>query len=149
MSPESLSSSYNFSIVLRRWGATWIDFLLFLSTAGLVIKLLVPLSIVFWWLWIAGFLAYYPLCEGLTGKTLGKLLCRILVVDSRGKIPGMKKALLRTLARLIEANPFLMGGIPAGIIVLLSKTKQRLGDMGAETFVLCTKDLSKLDEASS
>lgn len=145
MSPEEISASYDSSIVVRRWGATVIDFLVligFLLLPNLILgddlyTKTLPL-------WIALVVAYYPVLEGLTGFTLGKLVVRIKVVDAMGGLPGMKKALLRTLLRLVEVNPFLLGGIPAGIAVLVSKKRQRLGDMVAGTFVLKTSDLPRL-----
>jgi uncharacterized RDD family membrane protein YckC len=87
---------------------------------------------------------YYPLLEGLTGFTAGKVVARIKVVDETGGLPGIKKAVIRTLARLIEVNPLLLGGIPAGIIVLINKRRQRLGDIAAGTFVLKTSDLPRI-----
>ena len=50
---------------------------------------------------------------------------------------------MRTLLRLFEVNPLLLGGIPAAIAVLCSKNRQRLGDMLAGTYVIRTKDLAK------
>lgn len=44
--------------------------------------------------------------------------------------------------RLVEVNPFLLGGIPAGIAVALSTYNQRLGDMLAGTYVVVTKKLA-------
>ena len=142
MSPEEISASYDWTIVVRRWGATVIDFL------ALIALLVVPYlilgdelfakTLLFWLLPVA---AYYPVLEGFTGFTLGKLVTRIKVVDAAGNLPGFQKALLRTLLRLVEVNPFLFGGIPAGIAVLTSKKRQRLGDMVAGTFVLKTVDL--------
>ncbi|MEA2603950.1 MAG: hypothetical protein QOF89_4942 [Acidobacteriota bacterium] len=145
MRPEDISASYDSSIVVRRWGATVIDFLV------LIALLVLPYAVLgddlytkTMILWIALAAAYFPVLEGLTGFTLGKLTVRIKVVDAVGGLPGMKKALLRTLLRLVEVNPFLFGGIPAGVAVLVNKKRQRLGDMVAGTFVLKTSDLPRL-----
>src|SRR5262249_31409832 len=96
-------------------------------------------------LWLLLIVLYYPLLEGLFGKTLGKLLCGLKVVDARGAAPGIGKAVVRTLVRFFEINPLMMGGLPAGIAVLASKKRQRLGDMAAGTFVLKTEDLPFLN----
>jgi len=143
--PEDISASYDSSIVVRRWGATVIDFLV------LIALLLIPDLILgddlytkTLFLWIVLAAAYFPVLEGFTGFTLGKLIVRIKVVDAAGGLPGFKKALLRTLLRLVEVNPFLFGGIPAGFTVLVNKKRQRLGDMVAGTFVLKTSDLPNL-----
>jgi uncharacterized RDD family membrane protein YckC len=41
--------------------------------------------------------------------------------------------------RIIEVNPLLFGGIPAGIAVILSRRKQRIGDLLAGTVVVSDK----------
>lgn len=149
MSPEEISSSYDGWIVVRRWAASCLD-LLFLA-----VLLVAPLAFgdrVFFiaaGVWALFLTAYYPVFEGLTGRTFGKLLCGLKVVDAAGGKPGVKRALLRTLVRLVEVNPFLLGGIPAGIAVMTSRKRQRLGDAAAGTFVLKTEDLPLLRPGSS
>ncbi|MGC4045656.1 MAG: RDD family protein [Armatimonas sp.] len=141
MDAEQISKNYDLWIVVRRWAATWLDTLLFV----LVGVLLIPLGKVE----IAGaigigllfIIVYYPLTEGLVGKTVGKFLCGLTVVDRNGAAPGIKKAMVRTLWRLLEINPLLVGALPAGIAVLSSKTKQRCGDNMAGTYVVCDEDL--------
>ncbi len=81
--------------------------------------------------------------EGLTGRSLGKLLTGTVVVTEAGQVPGIPRAIVRTLARVLEANPFLLGGLPAGIVVLNSAHGQRLGDMAAKTYVVLAKDLDQ------
>lgn len=145
MSPAEISSSYDSSIVVRRWLATWIDFLLlasFLFVPDAVLGNQLYQKTLF--VWLALIAAYYPVLEGFTGTTLGKLIARVKVVNEQGQTPGIGKALLRTLLRLIEVNPLLAGGLPAGIVVLSSKKRQRLGDMAADTYVLKTSDLARL-----
>lgn len=66
------------------------------------------------------------------------------MVDRKGSISGVGKATIRTLTRILEVNPFLAGGIPAGLVAGFSKSHQRLGDMAAGTFVLKTSDLPRL-----
>src|SRR5262249_42169908 len=86
-------------------------------------------------------LIYYIVLEGLTGRTLGKMLLGLKVVDDLGNPPGLVKETIRTIIRAFEVNPLLMGGIPAGIAVLASKKRQRIGDMTANPFVLRKSDL--------
>lgn len=85
---------------------------------------------------------YFPVLEGLKGYTVGKKLLRIRVVDQHGNLPGIPKAIVRSLLRIIETNPVFLGGVPAGIIALVSKKKQRLGDMLAKTYVVKTQDIT-------
>ncbi len=142
VSPETLSSSYTNSIVVRRWAGTVVDFL-FLAAISFAAWMFQKLLV----LWVILLLGYYPLLEAFLGATPGKYAAGIRVVDENGGRPGLWKAILRTLARLIEVNPVLFGCIPAGIIVLTSKKKQRLGDMMAGTFVLTSADSRRVRKA--
>lgn len=138
-------------IIFRRWFGCWIDFIV---VAVLGVVAVAPfagveelsdaqaLIIFFGALGIA--VAYYTIAEGLTGRTLGKLLSGTIVVNAEGQPPGIGRALIRTLMRLIEVNPFFLGGIPAGIVAAASKEKQRLGDYAAGTYVVPVKSLQEL-----
>lgn len=146
MTAEQISSSYDSSIVVRRWGGTVLDFLLFIGLGVLAAQAPDPGAAI-------GLLAllllvpvYYVLLEARYGATLGKLICGVRVVDSAGGRPGLAQTVLRTLSRLVEVNPILAGGIPAGVIVLGSKTRQRLGDRLAKTFVLKSEDVARVGE---
>jgi uncharacterized RDD family membrane protein YckC len=85
-------------------------------------------------------LAYFPVLERLYGHTLGKAVCRIRVVDAAGHIPSWRQSIMRTLWRLFEVNPIFLGGVPAGIVVLASKTRQRLADKEQSTFAVREED---------
>lgn len=96
-------------------------------------------------------IAYFVIGEWLWGRTLGKLMTKTIVVNAKGNRPNLNQVLIRMLFRLLEVNPFFAGpvgitvwGIPAGIAVLCSKHKQRLGDMVANTYVIHTRDLPKI-----
>nr|QQZ49185.1 hypothetical protein JKL49_18910 [Phenylobacterium glaciei] len=65
------------------------------------------------------------------------------MVDAQGQRPAIWRVIVRTLTRLIEANPFLLGGIPAGLIANFTKRRQRLGDLLAGTYVVPVKDLAE------
>jgi len=136
-----LSASYGISIFFRRWAATVIDFLLIASY--FLILLLVPehvqLMVVFVIMLLI--MMYYLILEGFTGMTVGKLALRIQVVDENGRAPGFIKSLIRFVTRIFETNPLLMGGLPAGIAVLATRKNQRLGDLGASTYVVRSRDL--------
>ena len=86
-------------------------------------------------------LAYFPVTEGIWGRSAGKLITGAIVVNEDGDPPGIPKALVRTLLRLVEVNPFLMGGVPAGLCVVATKHHQRLGDLLANTYVVPFKAL--------
>jgi uncharacterized RDD family membrane protein YckC len=85
------------------------------------------------------YLGYFFLSEALWSRTPGKYLQGLVVVDAGGRRCGWSAALIRTLLRVVEANPLLFGGIPAGLAILASKRNQRLGDLAAGTLVVSAK----------
>jgi uncharacterized RDD family membrane protein YckC len=132
------------SLIFQRWAATLLD-------TGVCMALYVTVGVLSqgegdWPLpvWAVSVIAYYVVLEAHWGATLGKLALKIQVVDKAGRPPGYGKASVRTVLRFIEVNPLLAGGIPAGIVAGLSKTRQRLGDMLAGTYVLRVADVRRL-----
>src|ERR1044071_2895730 len=85
------------------------------------------------------YLCYFFLTEALWSRTPGKYLQGLVVVDTSGGRCGWRRALIRTLLRVVEANPLLLGGLPAGIAILASERNQRLGDMAAGTLVISAR----------
>ena len=146
LTAEQVARTQPTSLVFQRWAATVVDTFVFIA-------LFVVLGVLFggegsWMLPVlaATVAAYYVVLEGRWGATLGRLATRTRVVDRFGRPPGFGKAAIRTAFRLIEVNPLLMGGLPAGVAVGLSKTRQRLGDMAAGTYVLRTEDVRRVRE---
>jgi len=84
---------------------------------------------------------YFQFFEMQKGKTPGKMLTKIRIVNFNGDNPFSVQVLIRTVFRIIEVNPVFLGALPAGLIVLLTPKKQRAGDIVAKTFVLRDKDL--------
>jgi len=74
------------------------------------------------------------------------MIAGTIVVDGFGLRPGIIQASICTALRLLEVNPLFSGGVPAGVIVGLSKTRQRWGDVAARTFVQRKTDLPRLLE---
>ncbi|WP_196427187.1 RDD family protein [Paenibacillus woosongensis] len=130
------------SMLLRRAGATLIDYILFAALVRSAINidqlfmmqdkhmLYVLLGV------ILLILSYYVLLEGLTGCTIGKRVMRIRVVDRYGEPPGLYRALIRSVLRVLDCNPLLLGGLPAALGIVMTERGQRLGDMAAHTFVV-------------
>jgi uncharacterized RDD family membrane protein YckC len=85
------------------------------------------------------YLGYFFISEALWSRTPGKYLQGLMVVDPSGGRCGWRRAFLRTLLRVVEANPLLLGGLPAGIAILASERNQRLGDLAAGTLVVSAK----------
>ena len=85
--------------------------------------------------WVVLYLGYFFLFEALVGSTPGKMIFGLWVRRIEGGRCSWLQAAVRTVARLIEVNPLLLGALPAAIAVLASKNRQRLGDMLAGTVV--------------
>jgi uncharacterized RDD family membrane protein YckC len=127
---------YNVNVTGRRVVATLIDGALFSCVSGGAVRAdesgaLPPHS-------QAGLIVaaalYYILLEGLFGRTLGKLITGIRVVDpATGGAPGLGRALVRTLLRIIDG---LIGYLVGFLVVLGSRNRRRLGDMAAGTLVV-------------
>ena len=141
----AITQTYGASIFFLRWGAHVIDYILLiffvLGIGALAGRSSNDLAIIGLLVFVLGILSYYVLLEGFTGYTIGKFALRIKVVNQEGQPPGLWKSVIRSLIRIVETNPMLIGGLPAGISVLVSKKKQRFGDMAANTFVVKVKDL--------
>lgn len=88
---------------------------------------------------IAGYLGYFFILEGMWGRTLGKYFQGLIVRRLDGSSAGWSAALIRTLLRVVEVNPILFGAIPAGLVLISSKRRQRIGDMLAGTVVVSEK----------
>lgn len=144
-SVHHVAEQYGGSIIVSRWLGCWIDIV------GSVSCLLIPdwllgndLYQKTMLIWLALALSYFIVPEWLWGRTLGKLITRTIIVNEKGDRPSLGQVLVRTLFRLFEVNPLLAGGVPAGIAAALSKRKQRLGDMAADTYVIRVRDLAKI-----
>lgn len=82
---------------------------------------------------VVGF-AYFIVMEGYMGQTVGKMVSGIKVVrEGSGEAPGVGKAAIRTVLRIIDG---LFLYLVAFIVVLISGKNQRLGDMAAGTLVV-------------
>lgn len=89
---------------------------------GLFVILMIPL-----------WLIYFTLLEGSFGQTIGKKIANIKVVKADGGEITYSKALIRNILRFIDVigpSPYILG------MIMLSKNKQRLGDMAAGLMVV-------------
>lgn len=142
MTIRELVASYPTKITYRRWFATLIDFVFLWMVIAAIGAFMPNYSVGEALLLVFGIsVVYYISTESLFGQTLGKAVCRIVVVDEDGKRPTVGAVVLRTLTRFLELNPLLFGGLPALVFVNFSRVKQRLGDKLAGTFVVFKKDL--------
>ncbi|TFH65937.1 MAG: hypothetical protein E4G91_00580 [Candidatus Zixiibacteriota bacterium] len=99
-------------------------------------------------LWRVGWLVSDPLCmifllvifsyfvvlEGFFGRTVGKWFLGLQVVRKDAGNPGLLRALLRNLLRLVDALPaFSILGV---VLIIRSPEKARVGDLVAGTRVV-------------
>lgn len=149
LTAATIAAGYSSSLVARRWLATIIDSAaLALIFIGPIVVLPETLAKTVMPLLLLLLAAYFPVMETQLGGSLGKLATGTRVVNLQGGWPSWWQSIIRTLMRLVEVNPMLMGGIPAGITALVSKHHQRLGDMMARTYVLHREDIDRVRRSS-
>lgn len=88
------------------------------------------------YIWIISISAYVVYCivmEYRFGATAGKMLLRMRTVGAGGRRCGLRGAVLRNLLKAFELNPM---WIPLLIVAVLTRYRQRLGDMIARTTVI-------------
>jgi uncharacterized RDD family membrane protein YckC len=81
-------------------------------------------------------LLYGGVLQGLTGRTLGKLICGIRVVREDGSTPGIGRGVLRWVLLIVDDFPYIIPMLTGFIVALNSERNQRVGDMAAGTFVI-------------
>ncbi len=81
--------------------------------------------------------AYCVLFEGLTGTTPGKGLVGCRVVADGGGRPSAGQVLVRNALRVPELAMILMTIATLFMVLVLSRRRQRLGDLLAGTLVVC------------
>jgi uncharacterized RDD family membrane protein YckC len=86
-------------------------------------------------LFVAAMLAYYGVSEGLTGRTLGKAVFGLRVVNVADNAPANPgQVVIRTLLRLIDGLPLLyLAGL---VCAAASERTARVGDLAARTAVI-------------
>jgi uncharacterized RDD family membrane protein YckC len=82
------------------------------------------------------YLAYFVVLEALWSRTLGKFFQGLVVRKLDGNRCDWRAALIRGSLRVVEVNPLLLGGLPAGLVIIGSERKQRIGDLLAGTVVV-------------
>jgi len=101
-------------------------------------------------LFIFVYLMYYVVLEAAWSRTPGKFFQGLVVRKLDGSPCDLTAALIRGGLRLVEVNPLLLGGLPAGVVIIASQRKQRIGDLLAGTVVVSNKliwDSSSIEEA--
>lgn len=100
------------------------------ATAG---RFPTPRTLGWWSVSCAGYTVYALVLELLTRRTIGKLLTGTRVVSESGAPPGVAAIITRNAFRFLEMMPPLW---VLGFLVVLSRNRQRLGDIFARTVVV-------------
>jgi uncharacterized RDD family membrane protein YckC len=111
-------------------------FALMLFVVALVPESLAALKAV---LFVLVYLGYFIVLEAVWSRTLGKFFQGLVVRKLDGTRCDWKSALIRGSLRIVEVNPLLFGGLPAGLAIIASERKQRIGDRLAGTLVVSDK----------
>ena len=82
------------------------------------------------------YLAYFVVLEASWSRTFGKFFQGLVVRKLDGSRCDFTGALIRGFLRIFEVNPLLFGGLPAGLVIIFSQRKQRIGDLLAGTVVV-------------
>ncbi len=127
--------------MVPRYIAACVDNLLAIVLAVVIAKLLperwivVQVVVV-----IVVYLGYYFVSEALTSMTPAKYFAGVKVCAFDGGRCTARQILIRTLFRIIDVNPICGIG---GIFVVLSPSRQRLGDWVAGTIVVLSSRTSR------
>lgn len=78
---------------------------------------------------------YGMVSELVWGRTFGKALFRLRVVDAEGEAPAAWRIVVRNALKVIELIHWLVLLVPMGLMMMTGK-QQRLGDLAAGTFVI-------------
>lgn len=83
------------------------------------------------------FFLYFIYFESEYGATVGKMLTNIVVVTEDGDPISRRQAAIRTLLRIVDALPFFY--IVGLVAIYMTRRKQRVGDIVADTIVVESK----------
>ena len=81
-------------------------------------------------------LLYAGVIQGLTGGTIGKLICGIRVMREDGSRPGIGRGVLRWVLLIVDDFPYFIPMLTGFIVALTNDRRQRVGDLAAGTFVV-------------
>lgn len=88
-----------------------------------------------WWGSTAAmYITYSTIMEFLVGRTIGKVLTGTRVLSHNGERPLLWQRLLRNVVRIAEVHPPFW--LPLGMLFLITRSHQRIGDLLAKTVVV-------------
>jgi uncharacterized RDD family membrane protein YckC len=137
MAKESETSELIGCMNLERFFAANID-----SVPALILALIAGsrfgsfAPIISWTAAIVAYFGYFLLSETLFGNTFGKWSMGLCIRTLSGQKCTVWQAVIRSLLRLVEVNPLVLGALPAAVTMFFSKRRQRIGDIIAGTVVV-------------
>jgi len=150
--PEGIEFALPLAGPISRMLAFTLDLLVAMTICEMVRKVLAPLGFfgkdfsdaVLIVAYFVVSMAYMMTAEWLwRGQTVGKRLLRLRVVDGSGLRLEPSQLIVRNMMRLIDGLPALY--LVGGIACLVSRHRQRLGDLAAGTVVIRAPRLARPD----
>jgi uncharacterized RDD family membrane protein YckC len=147
--PEGIRFHYHLASPVSRFLAWWIDAMIvavLMTAVQSVLAVLAPLSTDIYQALLI--LIYFVLSIGYgiamewlrQGQTIGKRLLHLRVIDASGlKLQGVQ-VVIRNLLRFVDALPLFYA--VGGIVSLLHRQAQRLGDIAGNTVVIRTPQVN-------
>jgi uncharacterized RDD family membrane protein YckC len=114
---------------------TWAALGWFVAELGGFDELSGLIGYVFWLPSVALYFLYHPVLEiAMQGRTPGKRMAGVRIVDVHGHTPGVGALLMRNVFRLVDALPAFYG---LGLVVaMLTQRQVRIGDIAAGTLLI-------------
>lgn len=96
---------------------------------------------------VLGAMAYWigalVVLQGLTGLTIGKGLVGIRAVNAEGRPCGVGRAAVRWLFLIVDAFPYFVPMLVGFIVTVSTRSRQRVGDIVAKTWVISADAIDK------
>lgn len=164
-----LPPGWELALVTQRILAGLIDFIPFSVATALLLKLswwesfqqiitwaasvnytgegIDPIRLLTWWaLSVGGYTLYSLVMELVAQRTVGKVLVGLRLLTDAGARPAMWQIILRNLMRLVELLPSIW---VLGFLMVLSRNRQRLGDIFARVVVVRRSPSSTPDQPAA
>jgi len=77
---------------------------------------------------------YFIFLEGIFGRTIGKWFLGLRIIQRNGEKPGLRRALLRNILRLVDGLPAF--SLLGAVMILVSQERARVGDLVSGTRVI-------------
>ena len=153
MTPEGVSFAFQLAGPVSRFAAWLVDFMIILLALmafnnTIAFLQLVDPGMMNALIYLFAFI--FPIAYGIffewywRGRTVGKKLLRLRVMDEQGLRLQLSQIVIRNLLRFVDCQPLMFYGL-GGLACLFSRRSQRLGDIAANTIVIRNPKISQPD----